>query len=675
MVDYFSYDRKRKEFGGAPKFSEDVLQILGNEDPDSSKAKQYIKKNPTTMIFDNQPLLSEHSANTERVVTANRSMRHEEGGWPREIDYQEPHDTTKWRQRMQKDEMVKRTLENLYKETERAVKRNNEIDMFEDYFMGETVDHAVEGTSTRTLMLFKDPNEIKRTITQVAWHPEGPGNRMAVAYSVLKFQNIPDRMQLQSYVWDMASPNSPERSILASSPVCKLQFNSKNTETLVGGLYNGVVAFWDLRNRSPLPSQTTPIELSHHEPIYDVSWITSKLGSECVSISTDGRMLWWDNRKLEKPTDSLIITDGIVDPVVGAERVLGGSCLEYNPDAGATKFLAGTEQGYIIQANKKPQRSVEISHRFGFEGGHHHGPIYSIQRNSEETKCFLTVGDWTARIWHEDIKTPIMTTRYHNSYLTDGCWSPTRPGVFFLIESDGWFNVWDYHYRQNEIEFSHKVADTMLTTVTVQNLPSAGRYGSLVAVGDNEGTVTLIELSESLYVPQSNERASIKTMFDRELNREKNLAASRRLLESKKTTKKEESTVNKAEEKLRETIRKLEEKFFKIAELDQEVARVNAAEAEARREEPREPTPPAEDEGEDEKGEEEHGDEEQQHEGDPDEMEAHGDEEEKGDDPHGEMGASAQAPTEMMQGEPHDLAEQPPLEGELKAEEAGDKAE
>ena len=28
----------------------------------------------------------------------------------------------------------------------------------------------------------------------------------------------------------------------------------------------------------------------------------------------------------------------------------------------------------------------------------------------------------------EDLRTPIMTTKYHSSYLTSGCWSPTRAG-------------------------------------------------------------------------------------------------------------------------------------------------------------------------------------------------------------------------------------------------------
>lgn len=43
--------------------------------------------------------------------------------------------------------------------------------------------------------------------------------------------------------------------------------------------------------------------------------------------------------------------------------------------------------------------------------GKHHGPIYSIQRNPTQNKYFMTVGDWTARIWAEDLKTPIMTTK------------------------------------------------------------------------------------------------------------------------------------------------------------------------------------------------------------------------------------------------------------------------
>lgn len=56
----------------------------------------------------------------------------------------------------------------------------------------------------------------------------------------------------------------------------------------------------------------------------------------------------------------------------------------------------------------------------------HHGPVYGLVRNPFYPKYFLSIGDWTARIWNEDLKTPIMTSKYHTSYLTGGRWSPTR---------------------------------------------------------------------------------------------------------------------------------------------------------------------------------------------------------------------------------------------------------
>ena len=91
--------------------------------------------------------------------------------------------------------------------------------------------------------------------------------------------------------------------------------------------------------------------------------------------------------------------------------------------------------------------------------GKHHSAITSIERNPTHSKYFMTVGDWTARIWSEDLKTPIMTTKYHSSYLTAGCWSPTRQGVFFVTRQDGVLDIWDYFYRQNDVALSHKLGD------------------------------------------------------------------------------------------------------------------------------------------------------------------------------------------------------------------------
>jgi dynein intermediate chain 2 len=101
------------------------------------------------------------------------------------------------------------------------------------------------------------------------------------------------------------------------------------------------------------------------------------------------------------------------------------------------------------------------------------------------------VGDWSAKIWSEELKTPIMQTRYHNSYLTYGCWSPTRTGLFFLTRMDGFVDIWDFYYRQNEVAYSQKVSDSPLTTISVNQ--------SMAAIGDADGTVSMMQLCRSLY--------------------------------------------------------------------------------------------------------------------------------------------------------------------------------
>jgi dynein intermediate chain 2, axonemal len=342
-------------------------------------------------------------------------------------------------------------------------------------------------------------------------------------------------MPQQSYVWDIYNPNTPDVELLPPSPLCCLRFNPKNSDSLVGGCYNGLITFYDLRrsggsaSKEITPFSTSVIEKSHHDPVYDIFWINSKTGNQCVSVSTDGQILWWDTKRLSEPTDSLqLCTD-----VKANGQILGGSSMEYNSEAGPSKYLVGTEQGVVLMVNLKNRKQNNGITVFDQGLGKHHGPIYSIQRNPANSKCFLTVGDWTARIWMEDIRTPIMTTKYHSSYLTAGCWSPTRPGVFFVTRMDGVVDIWDYYYRQNEVAYSHKVGDSPLSSIAVQGSSQSG--GKLVAIGDILGTVSLLELCESLAAPQANEKKAIDLMFEREIKQEKNLEARERNLRTQRS--------------------------------------------------------------------------------------------------------------------------------------------
>ena len=126
---------------------------------------------------------------------------------------------------------------------------------------------------------------------------------------------MPPKMPLNSYIWNLNNPNFPEKTLSPPSALCTLVFNHKNSDILVGGSYNGSLSFFDQRKGSSngviKPIETTILEKSHHDPVYDIYWLThSKQGNECVSTSSDGRILWWDMKKLgDGPVDELVLNE------------------------------------------------------------------------------------------------------------------------------------------------------------------------------------------------------------------------------------------------------------------------------------------------------------------------------------------------------------------------------
>ena len=60
-----------------------------------------------------------------------------------------------------------------------------------------------------------------------------------------------------------------------------------------------------------------------------------------------------------------------------------------------------------------------------------------------------------------------MWTSSYTENLTDGCWSPTRPSVFFTTRMDGCLDAWDILYQQRAPLLSIKVSDDPLHTLKV----------------------------------------------------------------------------------------------------------------------------------------------------------------------------------------------------------------
>lgn len=575
----FKKERKIREFGvyndrmgdvaqTYPSFEREAPVKPGAKDPKPNElgyggpsATQWQEAKVSTIEIDCIPEMSQHSVRTAIFEQVPKGVNNLEGYWP-------PGNKREIRSSLSFQEPFAPAVKYLTSVAIEQVKQNNTINMYEDYFTSDTLEtHSAEVPSARTLAVFRDPNAIKRAATKISWHPDG-ASKLAVSYSIMQFQKMSPDTPVSSYIWDVNSPNAPDMEIVPSSPLCCLAYNPRSPDLLVGGCYNGLVSFWDLRKGSQVTSESV-IEQSHHDPVYDVQWIQARGNNECVSVSTDGQMLWWDIRLIAKgPIDSMQLR--------GEHAAYGGTALEYKSDVGSTRYLVGTEQGIVLLCDRKAKKDAEsakaVKNAYGVQSGKHHGPIYSIERNPFSMKNFLTVGDWSARVWFEDCKTPIMQTKYDGSYLTAGCWSPTRPGVFFTTKADGTLDIWDYFYKQNDPIFSTKVSDHSLCSIKVQS------QGRNVALGSTDGSVTVVQISRGLSDVQNQEKAAVLALFDREVKRESNLqkTGNKRAAAEKKdgvgaggAAKKDQfDPLAEEDEATQKLIREAEAKFYKMLGAD-----------------------------------------------------------------------------------------------------------
>ncbi|XP_061867150.1 dynein axonemal intermediate chain 2 [Colius striatus] len=510
----YVYTRKRSQFGRPCRFSERPAALCADIPPDPAAAAGFVLRGAADGWVQHTSDMSEHEVNTERLQVEARGVNHAEGGWPRDINPQEVEQAIRYRKKVEKDENYINTVTHLGTLMEHCIKQNNAINIYEEYFGEETSELEDEPPSAKTLSVIRDPNVTKRTATRLSWHPD-TCRKLAVAYSCLEFQQNTKDMSFDSYIWDLENLNKPELILKPSSPLVSLEYNPKDSHILLGGCYNGQMAYWDTR-KGGLPVEVSAVEFSHRDPVYGAIWLQSKTGTECFSASTDGQVLWWDVRKLSEPTETLVLDitrRGLL------ENALGAVTLEFEPTM-PTKFMVGTEQGIVISCNRKAKTPPEkISSTFSG----HHGPVCALARNPFCTKVFLTVGDWTARIWSEETKeSSIMCTKYHLSYLTDGCWSTVRPSVFFTTRSDGTLDIWDFLFKQNDPSLSLKVCDEPLSCLRLQD------SGSVVGCGSKLGTVTLLGITSGLCTLQRNEKALATAMFERETKREKLLEARHR---------------------------------------------------------------------------------------------------------------------------------------------------
>lgn len=169
----FEYTRKRSEFGKHVVFENGETQLIESILPTDAFDDSYVQQKTVTIGTDTNPPLSTTEVNTERVVYKSTSMQHSEGGFPKEVDPSEPSDVARFRKRVEKSEEFEYAMKLLVPRVEKCLLQNNTVDIYEEYFQDEEINHYSEPPFAMGLAVFRDPSPVTRSATSVNWQVSG----------------------------------------------------------------------------------------------------------------------------------------------------------------------------------------------------------------------------------------------------------------------------------------------------------------------------------------------------------------------------------------------------------------------------------------------------------------------------------------------------------------------
>ncbi|CAA9990360.1 dynein-associated protein, putative [Plasmodium knowlesi strain H] len=585
MIDYYHcYTKKRSDIGQACGFTKSKSQVIGRIEPNRELQKKYMFKENIYYSDENVKKRSECYVNIESVKLQNKFFYHNEGGWTKDIDISDQQNKIKYVKRLDKDINTINSVKILMNETTRIINKNNSIGIYKEYFQDE--DEAEEEFKIKSMLVIKDKaRKYSRYVTSIKW-PTDSSHKLAISYCVNNYKEILNDSPKNCLLYNLNEINNPYQILFSKTFIKCLRFNHKNSDLLLAGSYDGTVNLWDLRKKNTL-CESSSNHASHKNIVQDVIWLQTKTNNHCLSVSNDGLCLIWDIRNFNEhiesfslhkdsgevchlvettnldassmknshggvdinqfvtqtanlpgmgengvinkslPTTDTGIADGAGNSITlsppSASLCYSANCLEWNLEAGPSKILVGTDEGYVLSLSKRQAKNLEMLQKYGASNEKHLSSITSIKRIPINLKYFLSTDKWGFNIWSEDIKFPIISNYYDECVINKGLWI-TDSSFFILARKDGYLDFWNLLYNFNEPIIQHKVCNSSITEI------DGHLNNKYISVGNDLGDTHILKLGSTFCKNTSEEKNALDQLFERESKREKNLEYIRKQL-------------------------------------------------------------------------------------------------------------------------------------------------
>nr|XP_033330825.1 dynein intermediate chain 2, axonemal-like [Megalopta genalis] len=495
------YVKRRTEFGKQCVFSVTEPSLDVDLPPNPADMRDYVKKYRYNATVQMSTQLAEHEAQTTTIPTQDTGMFHFEGGWPKDINPLDEESTSRFRRRVEKEDMWAPRLNKLFGVMEGGVLQNGAIDIYQHYFDDMVPTKLVRPVSLRAVASFTDPEHLKRPVTDISVSPDD-GRRIAVSYSFLEFGRRADYSNTV-YIWQVDNPNEPYMALEPFCPCVACEFNPRDPAILISALMTGQVCYWDTR-ASTKPVQYSDPLFSHRAYANGVTWVPSKSNAEFFSTSLDGCAMWWDTRRLRRPTETLIF-DLEKPNEPSMHKAIGVSSLNFGAMVG-TKFMFGMNNGIVVTGSRKAKTNVE---KLATKFQAHTGPVVAVDRNVFNPSVFLSIGDWTVKVWDESTREGNLISTLYVNNPTTGCWDKIRNSVFYVATDAGTLIALDLLQKLGKPIFRLQLCDSRITAIAPYE------EGTFIALGNYNGTSFLVESTKFLQRFCRKDRAALSEYLER----------------------------------------------------------------------------------------------------------------------------------------------------------------
>lgn len=497
----YTYTKRRREFGRQCVFTDTVLTLCAI-DSDPELKKQYARTKTSNVPIQHDQRMAEDEVKTDDAPIRNFGVFHTEGGWPSHIGNQ--NEKSQHTKTFTDSAQYRNQLKSLCIKMEHKIAQNNTVNLFQEYFQEKSTKGASFDPNIESIACFENPLKETHQYTAIARNASidpFAKDKMAISYSniVMGQMNI-IKSKMSSFIWDFNRNLQPILELKCGTSLTTLEYNPKDASMIAGGQSNGAISLYDARAGGQ-PQMQSIEEFSHRQNVSALRWTMSKINVEFFTCANDSYVMWWDVRKLDKPSEMYKLDFDAA----------GCTAMDYSFSS-PTRFLIGTGHGMIINGNK---RGKTYADRFPFKMQSFSGPVQSVQRNPCADKYALSVGDQTVRFWSEENhESPIMQTIEYSHDLTYGAWNRGRCSNFFIGHVNGKIDVWDLLYDQ-----FRPIASISMIESRVENICSHPN-GKLVISCYGNGDVVLMQVPDFLASHYIWEKANLIEIFERELNRE-----------------------------------------------------------------------------------------------------------------------------------------------------------